>query len=82
MFVSPQCCHGVAQLVYDSAEQQSDEEVGQLTGGQIDTRDLKTHPRAEKEERHTTVTETQQEHRQSTSGWKTSGCFNPFYIKL
>ena len=41
-FVSPQCCHGVAQLMYNSAEQQGAEEVGQLTGGQIDTRDLTT----------------------------------------
>lgn len=38
----PQCCHGVAKLVYDAAEQQGDEEVGQLTGWQIDTRNLKT----------------------------------------
>jgi len=33
----------VAQLMYNSTEQQSDEEVGQLTGGKIDTWDLKTH---------------------------------------
>lgn len=47
----------MAQLVNDSAEQQRDEEVGQLAGGQIDTRDLKGQPG------HThTVTRTQQEH--------------------
>lgn len=39
---SPQCCHGVAQLMYDAAEQQGNEEVGQLTGGQVDSRDLDT----------------------------------------
>lgn len=53
-FVSPQCCHGVAQLMYNSAEQQGAEEVDQLTGGQIDTRDLKTGRR-----RATTETKTQ-----------------------
>lgn len=47
--VLPQCCHSVAQLVYHSTEQQSDEEVGQLTGGQIDTWDLKTHEKLKKE---------------------------------
>lgn len=45
----PERSHGVAQLVYDSAEQQGDEEVGQLTGGQVDTRDLKTHEQPRKE---------------------------------
>lgn len=39
----PQCCHGVAQLMYYSAEHQGDEEVCQLTGGQIDPGDLNTH---------------------------------------
>lgn len=53
-FVSPQCCHGVAQLMYNSAEQQGAEEVDQLTGGQIDTRDLKREKR-----RATTQTATQ-----------------------
>lgn len=39
---SPQRCHCVAQLMYDPAEQQGDEEVGQLTAGDVDTRNLKT----------------------------------------
>lgn len=68
--VVPQCCHSVAQLMYDSAEQQGDEEVGQLTGGQIDTRDLKTRPKPKKERQHTTVTDTEIHHelQQSSSG--------------
>lgn len=40
--------------MYNSAEQQGAEEVDQLTGGQIDTRDLKTEKR-----RATTQTATQ-----------------------
>lgn len=28
--------------MYDSAEQEGDEEVGQLTGGDVDTRNLET----------------------------------------
>lgn len=32
----------MAQFMYDSTEQQGDEEVGQLTGGDVDTRNLKT----------------------------------------
>lgn len=46
---SPQCRHSMAQLVHDSAEQQRDEEVGQLTGGQIDTRDLQTREKSKTE---------------------------------
>lgn len=53
MLASPQCCHGVAQLVNDSAEQQRDEEVGQLAGGQIDTRDLKGQPGPTHTHKHT-----------------------------
>lgn len=70
--------------MYNSAEQQGDEEVGQLTGGQIDTRDLKTpETRKKKEEQHTTVTdaETQHEHQQSSSGWKIN-LFQEFFACL
>jgi len=49
--VLPQCCHGVAQLVYHSAEQQCGEEVGQLAGGQVDPGDLKT-PKTQRHRRH------------------------------
>lgn len=49
MLASPQCRHSVAQLVYDSAEQQRGEEVGQLTGGQVDTRDLQTREKSKTE---------------------------------
>lgn len=38
----PQRCHGVAQLVYHTTDKQGGEEVSQLTGRQIHTRDLKT----------------------------------------
>lgn len=31
----------MAQFMYDSAEQQGNEEVGQLTGGYVDTGNLK-----------------------------------------
>lgn len=81
MLASPQCCHGVAQLMYDSAEQQGDEEVGQLAGGQIDARDLKRHPRREKDEQHTTVTGTQQENQQSTSGGEVAW-FSVYFLHL
>lgn len=37
----PECCHGVAELVHDSTEQQRREEVDQLAGGQVDSGDLK-----------------------------------------
>ncbi len=73
MHVLPQCCHSVAQLMYDSTEQQGDEEVGQLTGGQIDPRDLQTRPTPGKEKRHDT--ETLHEHHQ-----KKKSCFSDFLL--
>lgn len=44
--------------MYNSTEQQGNEEVGQLTGGQIDTRDLKTQPRPQEKEQDTNLTDT------------------------
>lgn len=44
--VSPQRCHSVTQFVYDSTEQQRDEEVPQLAGGEVDAGNL------EEEENH------------------------------
>lgn len=38
--VTPQRCHSVAQFMYDTTEQQCDEEVSQLARGEIDTWNL------------------------------------------
>lgn len=44
--------------MYDSTEQQGDEEVGQLTGGDVDTRNLKTIHKQRKRQQ------------QAASGWE------------
>lgn len=60
----PQCCHRVAQLMYNSTEQQGNEKVGQLAGGQIDTGDLKARRRhTQKKKCDWETIEAQQEHK-------------------
>lgn len=44
----------MAQFMYDSTEQQGDEEVGQLTGGYVDTGNLKDDTQAVAERKRAT----------------------------
>lgn len=40
MISLPQCCHPMAKLMYDSADQDSDEKIGQLTDRKVNARHL------------------------------------------
>lgn len=50
--VSPQRCHSVAQFMYDTTEQQCDEEVAELASGEIDAGNLKDKTIKEKKTTH------------------------------